>query len=162
MPHPLFLYSTNTWLAFVISERYYRQKHWVWCSPFFRPAEGVASAGMPPSAIPGEIYDRLFQDVAKGDRHSAWIDKNKAGLIKGANSKESEKVITSEKKAEIIFVVNSAQIADFKPLLYVMPFQRVKHLVREVPPKDRAHPVSVEYIIERLPRSSFDILELRR
>jgi len=156
----LFLYSTNTWLAFAISERYYRAKHWVWSSPFFRPSDDLAA--MPPSAVPGEIYDILYRDVQNGDRHSAWIGKNKVGLLKGASCKETEGVITPIQKAEIISVVSEAQLSDFRPLLYVIPFQRARRLLHEVPPKERAHPLSVEYIIEKLARTSFDILQLRR
>jgi hypothetical protein len=117
---------------------------------------------MPPSAIPGEIYDRLYRDVQGGDRHSDWIDSNREALRRGARCKKSEGVITAKQKAEIISVVKDAPIASFKPLLYVIPFQRVKRLLREVPADRRAHPMSLEYIIEKLPRSSFDVLELRR
>jgi len=117
---------------------------------------------MPPSAIPGEIYDRLHDDVSRGDKHSGWIAKNKTGLIKGAEIKEGEGVISAKEKAEIVSVVTNAEVRDFKPLLYVMPYQKVKRWLREVPAAERAHPMSVEYIIEKLPRTAFDVLEARR
>jgi hypothetical protein len=41
-PKPLVLYSTNTWLAYAISERYYRGLHYAWCYALRRP--GVAGA----------------------------------------------------------------------------------------------------------------------
>jgi hypothetical protein len=158
---PLVLYSTNTWLAFAIAERYYRQVHWVWCSPFFRP-DGSFPAAMPPSAIPGEIYDRLWDDVTRSDHHSAWIAKNRTGLIKGAEVKEREGIITDHQKADILAAVNGAQIKDFKPLLYVIPFTRARSLAYEVPPNERAHPMSLEYIIAKLPRRAFDLVEIYR
>lgn len=161
MPDPLILYSTNTWLAYVIAERYFRGVHWVWCSPFFRP-DPIYAGQMPPSAIPGEIYDRLWEDVRGGDRHSAWIAKNRMGLIKAAEVKEGERVITAQKKAEILSVVNSAELQEFKPRVYAIPFRAVRARAREVPPNERAHPLSVEYIVEKLPRKSFDVLELRQ
>jgi hypothetical protein len=160
MADPLVLYSTNTWLAFVLAERYFRRMHWVWCSPFFRPDPSYPG-GMPPSAIPGEIYDRLWDDVSRGDRHSGWIAKNRTGLIKAAETKEADGVITARRKAEILSVVNNAALQDFKPLVYVIPFGRVRRIAREVPPNERAHALSVEYIIEKLPRRLFDVLEIR-
>ena len=161
MAFPLVLYSTNSWLAFAISERFYRRRHWVWCSPFFRSSDTHA-AGMPPSAIPGEIYDRLHDDVNRGDRHSSWIVRNRARLIKGAECKEREGVISATQREEITLVVTDAEVRDFRPLLYVMPFGRVRRWTKEVPMNERAHPMSVEFIIESLPRQAFDVLELRR
>jgi hypothetical protein len=117
---------------------------------------------MPPSAIPGEIYDRLHDDVIRGDRHSGWIAKNKAGLIKGAECKERDGVISATQKAEIISAVTNAEVRDFRPLLYVMPYQRVKRWTNEVPTGERAHPLSIEFIIESLPRQAFDVVEVRR
>jgi|GEM_PF-5439362 len=35
MGDPLLLYSTNTWLTYVIGERFYRDEHYVWCTPDF-------------------------------------------------------------------------------------------------------------------------------
>ncbi len=35
MSAPLILYSTNTWLAYKIAERFYGDMHYVWCAPFF-------------------------------------------------------------------------------------------------------------------------------
>lgn len=117
---------------------------------------------MPPSAIPGEIYDRLHDDVNRGDRHSGWIAKNKTGLIEGAECKERDGVISATQKAEITSVVTMAEVRDFRPLLYVMPYQRVKRWTKEVPTSERAHPMSIEFIIESLPWQAFDVVEVRR
>lgn len=160
MASPLLLYSTNTWLAWAISNQYYSGRHWIWCSPFFRP-NGDAPAAFPPSAIPGTIYDRLFEDVVRGDRHSAWIAKNRVGLAKGAQRKEDEKIISPKKKAEILAVIEAAQVSDFRPVLYVIPCAKVRKRLRVVPPEQRAHPMSVEYIIEALTSSAFDRIAVR-
>jgi len=118
---------------------------------------------MPPSAIPGEIYNRLFEDVSSGDKHSAWIEKNRVGLIKGAASKKSSGVITERMEKTIISIVQVAEIRDFKPLLFIIPFTgRVARLAKEVPVDQRAHPMSIEYRIEKLPRTMFDPVELRK
>jgi hypothetical protein len=35
MADPLILYSVNSWLAYIINERYYGGEHFVWCAPVF-------------------------------------------------------------------------------------------------------------------------------
>jgi hypothetical protein len=45
-------------------------------------------------------------------------------------------------------------------LLYIIPAGPVAGLVREVPVVERAHPLSVEYIIEALPKKYFDAIEI--
>ena len=45
-------------------------------------------------------------------------------------------------------------------MLYVIPFEQVKGIVSRVQVKERAHLMSVEYIVESLPRASFDMIEL--
>jgi hypothetical protein len=117
---------------------------------------------MPPTAIPGEIHESLGREVEGGDRHSAWIEKNKVGLLRGARAKALANVISSGQEGEIASIVESSQVSDFRPLLYVIPFAQVQPLVREVPPVERAHPLSLEYRIEALPKHLFDVLQLRR
>jgi len=157
----LLLYSTNTWLAWAIANRYYQGRHWIWCSPFYRP-NGTTAAGFPPSAIPGSIYDRLYEDVVNGDTHSAWVAQNRVGLMKGAECKQREGLISEPQKLEIFSIVRDAHVTNFKPLLYVIPAARVSTALREVPPDQRAHPMSVEYIIDALAVSDFDLMDLRK
>ncbi len=83
---PALLYSTNTWLAYTISQTYYHAEHYVWCSPHpnsrWLPA-GLAS--LPPSSSPGDLYLSLHADITGGDRHSAKIAQNKRGLTSGGD-----------------------------------------------------------------------------
>jgi hypothetical protein len=58
--------------------------------------------------------------------------------------------------------VATAQAADFMPLLYVIPYNAVTHLLREVPVSQRAHPLSEEFVIEALPGELFDVISLHR
>jgi hypothetical protein len=66
MRRPLILYSTNTWLAFNIAERYYRGRHYIWCTPFFngRSDKGEAEF-VPPTSCPWEIYRSLYGEMAR-------------------------------------------------------------------------------------------------
>ena len=159
----LVLYSTNTWLAHKISREYYDDFHFVWCSPYFsaRSVSGYDYTN-PPSSSPGEIYDSLFADVATGDRHSAKIEANRDGIIKGAKKKAAEGRITRKQLREIRKMVEDAEMLSFMPLVYIIPFAHVVNLIKDASIGARANPLSKEYIIERLPRSHFDIIEFRR
>ena len=54
----------------------------------------------------------------------------------------------------------AAEKQDFRPLIYVIPFEPVKSLVEMASLENRAHALSEEYIIERLPRELFDAIEI--
>jgi hypothetical protein len=162
MAEHLLLYSTNTWLAYKISKEYYDDIHYVWCSPYFSvksvPAYDYTN---PPSSSPSDIYDRLFEEVMRGDLHSARIEANRVGIICGANKKAEAGVISSSQKKEIYSIVKQADTRNFRPLLFIIPFSLMADAVKLVPLNRRAHPFSVEFIIESLPRSYFDIVEYR-
>lgn len=158
--NPLVLYSTNTWLAYSIAQRYYKESHYVWCAPVFDATTFPRFAtAIPPTSSPSEIYRNLSQEVNRGDRHSDKIKQNKIGIIRGASIRKTNGQITDEIEKDIVAIVNSAETRDFRPLLYVIPFRSVSKIVKEVPVAKRAHPLSQEYIIERLPRRYFDVIE---
>jgi hypothetical protein len=159
-PNPLILYSTNSWLAYIISERYYRGLHYVWCTPDAGPgSRSRHDTTVPPTSSPLEVYRVLHEEVSRGDRHSARIERNRVGILRGAHSRRREGVIGEPQEVEIAAVVRFAETRDFKPLLFVIRFSRVRGRTREVAVEQRAHPLSLEYIIVSLPRTSFDIIE---
>jgi hypothetical protein len=159
MSAPLILYSANTLLAYRINQGYYRERHFVWCNPYFSATMPSIDVQMPPSSTPSEICRNLFGDVSQQDLHSSRIQANRDGIRKGANLMRSTGEITDKQLREIEQIVSAAAVADFRPLLYVIPFHLIAERVKSVPPADRAHPFSREYIIADLPRSSFDVLE---
>lgn len=161
MGEKLILYSTNTWLAFMIAQKYYKDEHYIWCTPVFDSRKSQYNGTMvPPTSCPCEIYYNLHEEVSRGDRHSAKIKENRIGIFRGAEIKFNQGVITAEQKAEIKAIVDQAETRDFRPLMYIMPYERVKSMAKEVPIGDRAHPLSEEYVIDALPRKDFDIIEL--
>jgi len=162
MARPLLLYSTNTWLAYTIAETYYQGEHYVWCTPFFSPRSAPGYANVPPTSCPSSIYHALREEVAAGDRHSTKVKENRTGIIKGANVKKAARLIDVAQEQEIIDIVNSAETRDFRPLLYLIPFAAVAGLLQDVPVANKAHPLSVEYLIERLPRASFDVIDFEK
>jgi hypothetical protein len=161
MEDPLLLYSTNTLLAYRIGQRYYGAEHYVWCTPHFDPrSQARLEATVPPSSSPAEIYRGLYEDVQRGDLHSDKIEDNRAGIIRGAKFKQASGLISAEQATEILKIADAAVCPDFRPLLYVIPHSLVKAILREVPLERRASLLSEEFVIDRLPRRFFDVLEL--
>jgi hypothetical protein len=160
MAQHLFLYSTCTWLSFVIAEEFYRGDHFVWCTPYF-DADAIPQFGasLPPTSCPKEIYLSLAEEVLRGDRHSAKIESTRRGILKGAAIKHSAGVVSDAEFNQIKAMVELAETRDFKPLLYIIPFEAVESMLQDVPIRERAHPLSPEFMIERLPRKSFDVLD---
>lgn len=158
MNTPLVLYSTNTWLAYMISKRYYKDEHYIWCTPYFDPKNNHDSA-VPPTSSPLETYRRLAEEVSHGDKHSQKIKENKAGILRGANAKKMAGIINENQEKEIVSIVDLAEQRDFHPLLYVIPYSLVADKLIEPSPEDKAHPLSAEYIINNLDRSLFDVLD---
>lgn len=155
------LYSTNTWLAFQIAERFYKGRHYVWCSPFFHGQSDKGESGfVAPTSTPWEIYRSLYKEWKAGDRHSTKIEYNKDGILRGAKFKRTAGAISKDEAQSITSIVEQAEVRDFEPMIYVMPYARVSRLLREVPVKERAHPLSQEYVIESLPRGLFDVIRL--
>jgi hypothetical protein len=160
MPDPLILYSANTQLAYRINEHFYGQIHFAWCSAFFSATSPRSiDVEMPPSSTPCDICRNYLEDITRRDLHSLRLWNNRSGLEKGIKLKLAERVITEEQYRELKDIVARAALDEFRPLLYVIPFEGVRDLVESVPPSQRAHPFSPEYRIERLPRSRFDVLD---
>jgi hypothetical protein len=160
MPDPLVLYSANTQLAYRINEHFYGQSHFVWCNAFFSaPSPRSIDVEMPPSSTPCDICRNYLEDIARRDLHSRSLRDNRAGLQTGLKAKLAERVITEKQYRELKNIIVKSALDEFRPLLYVIPFEGVRDLVESVPPSQRAHPFSPEYRIERLPRSRFDVLD---
>ena len=160
---PLLLYSASTWLAYAIGQEFYQGNHYAWCTPYFDPnSVPDLDYAVPPSSSPAEIYMGLLDDVRKGDRHSAKIQANKSGILRGVESRLGAGLIDSATARDIASVVDEAETRDFAPLVFVIPFALVQNSLTQVPVSQRAHPLSKEFIIESLPRSCFDVITFRR
>lgn len=161
-PHHLLLYSTQTWLAYAIAAKYYGDEHYVWCTPYFNGTtkQTLAPGANPPSSTPDNIAKSLREDIALGDLHSAKIDANRTGLRRGAQVMLQAGVITFQQSVDIGTVIDASRLADFRPLVFVIPVTGVDGLVEDVPVQDKAHPLSEEYIIRNLPRQAFDVIEI--
>ncbi|HEX8693216.1 MAG TPA: hypothetical protein VF746_12390 [Longimicrobium sp.] len=161
MTAPLLLYSTNTWIAYAVAERFYGGIHYAWCSPVYDGVRAAAHVNIPPTASPAEIYRILLEESRRGEQHSTITERNRAGIKRGAEEKRERGIITEAVEEEIYEMIEKSGIADSRPVLFIIPFQKVREIAMEVPVRERAHPFSIEYRIEALPRDCFDMIELR-
>lgn len=160
MKPPLLLYSASTWFAYSVAERYYGGLHYAWCSPVYDGRMAEFHVNIPPSASPAALYRTILEDTRRGDQYSHAISQNKDGINRGARARRSQGLIGDEEVEEIRWSVERTECRDFRPVLYIIPYDQVKERVVRVPVAERAHPMSVEYRIDALPRTSFDMIEL--
>lgn len=161
MKPPLLLYSASTWLAYSIAERFYGGIHYAWCSPVYDGNTAPSHVNIPPSSSPAEIYRIFAEDSRRGERHSDAMERNRFGIATGAQEKLDAGVITQAAFSRITDILGNASMRDYRPMLFVIPFDGVADLVEEVAVASLAHPLSLEYRVERLPRDLFDAIELR-
>ena len=100
----------------------------------------------------------MAEDVENGDLHSAKIVSQRTTLEKLAIDWAASGKISDDEKQEIIYLVKNAQIADWRPLLFIIPRHLVSARLELVPIDRRASPEK-EYIIRDLKRSEFEIIE---
>ncbi len=156
------LYSVNTWLAFQITEKYFFGEHYVWCNPRFDGADiSPLLWNTPRSSTPRAVAAELSRDISTSDHHSAKIAQNRAGILTGAKIRHDNGLVSDTELADIASIVEVAELRDFAPLLYVIVISDdLSKLIVDVSPAERAHPLSDECKIERLPRRCFDVLPL--
>jgi hypothetical protein len=157
---PLLLYSAVTYLKFRIQELY-RGRHYVWCSPVFEAgtlAKYQLGAGTPPSSDPASICRRLHAAVTRGDDHDEKIESQKSSLLGLAVEWSKNGEIAEEDRDEITAIVTRASFKDWRPLLFVIPYEPIQTRVSLVPRQKRAS-LEPEYIIEDLVQGEFNIIE---
>lgn len=154
-------YSCSTWIAYEISQWFYGEIHYAWCTPYFDPPSRLnLYNAVPPSSSPRALYWSLMRDVDSLDLHSFRMKNVRAGIQRGASSRLNEGMIGTSQYREILELMQLAPLANFKPLMLVIPAAPVTALLNSVPVAQRASVFSEEYIIENLPRSLFDAIEL--
>ena len=148
-----FLFSVNSYLAYMINQNYYSGVHYVWCATKYN------DSGAPASANPCDIMRNYHRDVQTNDEHSLIISQNKLGILKGVDAKYEGNAISSDQRDELINIVSSAQLSLFRPILYIIVRERVLKRMEWVPLKRRASSFSRECIISNLATSEFDIID---
>lgn len=153
------LYSVNTKLAYKINQRYYQDVHWVFCTPCWGCTGLEPEIDLNPvSSRPLSIYRGFQEAVDSGDRNNPWIEKNRAGLRRGAEKRLQDGLIDPAQRDDILTAVEGAEVPWFKPLVYIMVQDEVRDLMRPATAAEKGrNDLSVEYIIDRLPRDAFKL-----
>ncbi|MDO7848997.1 hypothetical protein Q5H92_21715 [Hymenobacter sp. M29] len=160
----MLFYSANSFLSLMINRRFYNGQHYIWCSPVFNPKtldERDPMQNIAVSSSPHHIYLGYSDSVKSRDRHSDQIERNRRGIKKGAAAMLAEKKITDDDYQRIVFIVDNAEIADFKPMLYVIPANKVHSKLSMVPVSELANPMGEEYRIFDLQDGEFDAIEFK-
>lgn len=154
------LYSAMTALAYNINKNYYADKHYMWCTPYFGSDFESPHFTVPPSSSPLEIYNTLKKEVDGSDHHNTKIELNRRGIRKGAGVMLRLGKITQDEHDEILYITKEAKDQLFKPILCVIPRIEAVPYYKKVDVKDKANPLSHEYILSDLPQSAFDIIRI--
>ncbi len=157
--HPI-LYSTMSTLAYNINKRYYNDLHYLWCTPYFGSDYLSPHFTVPPSSSPIEIYNMFKKEIDGADLHNTKIKLNRKGIRKGADHALKAGKITQEQHDEIITISKKATNEQFRPLLCIIPRLEAVPFYQKVDIKDRANPLSHEYILSNIPHTLFDIIKI--
>lgn len=168
MKNPVVLYSIQSYLAYYINTTYYGDRHFVWCAPFFDSnKESGLTPKLPYTSNPIDIFKSYYKDITIHDRHykCTEIKRNTVALLKGAKIMHTKGVIDDSTFDKIKKTINlcskDEKVAEyFRPLIYVIPYELNKVLVKEVDVGKSAGTLSPEYLIEALPTDSFSIIDL--
>lgn len=149
------LYSTGTSLAYWVAREYYKNEHYVWCT------EAFDSALQPGTSNPRTLCTRYLEQIIKNDNHAVEIENNKKGILRGAEEKLKQGIITEEQRQEIATRVAYARMEEFYPVIYIINKRAVKKRLFKVNPSDAASEYSVEYIIKDLKSNEFEIIRIK-
>lgn len=159
---PPLLYSTNVFLKLLIQQQFRSDVHYVWCSESFDsttlPRYSFSSL-VAPSSNPADVYRELKEAVRRSDQHCHKINEQKVSLKKLAVDWEAAGEISTDDKDEIVYRVDNASFAEWRPLIYIIPRALVQPRLQVVPAARRAS-LGPEYIIADLQRGEFDVIEL--
>jgi hypothetical protein len=137
-------------------------QHFAWCSPVFsgeKLGRYMIGANQPPSSDPSSIYQSLSKAIERSDGHDPKIISQRATLSALAVEWHTNGRITADDRDDIVTILSMATFAEWKPLIYVIPYAPVASRVQLVPRARRAS-LEPEYIIPDLVTGEFDIIEL--
>jgi len=166
MGDPIILYSVQTFLAYYINKTFYSDIHYVWCTPYFDSnALARTEPKLPVTSNPRSIYNSLINDAYIKDDHyrRVNIERNIVGITEGAAAKLQERIISEDTYKQIkglLKCVNENKNYNyFHPVIYVIPYYKVKKRVERVEYCMAALPLSPEYKIVNLHTKDFDLID---
>ncbi len=115
-------------------------------------------SGQPASSDPATIYRQLYNAVKTVDRGDVKIASQKKVLKALATKWHSDGILSADQRDEILAMVSGSEIVDWRPLIFVIPYDPVAKRVRSVGRKNRASH-DPEYIVPDLFEDEFYIIE---
>ena len=152
--NPVFLFSQTTKLAYTINEKFYKNRHYVWCSEY------IHDTNQPPTSDPIARCNRLLQIIKTGDRHATEIDEHLSGILAGAKAKLKSKVISKEQHKLICTYLNIVGYEEFMPIIYIIDYSKVKDRCEYINAKDKASDSSSEIRITDLMPNEYTIIDM--
>ena len=92
------------------------------------------------------------------DRHSDAIKRQVEGLLSLALNLRANGTIDAAQAAEITTIVGKAEVSDWRPLIYAIPYLPVSARVQRVP-ADQWAGLEPEFIIPDLQDAEFHVIE---
>lgn len=149
-----------TALAYNINMKYYDALHYMWCTPYFGSDYKSPHFTVPPSSSPVDIYKTISKEIDGADMHGTKIKLVRIGIRKGAEEMLRRGSINKDDMEEIMAIADIALPQQFKPILCVISRIEAVPYYKKVDVKDKANPLSHEYILADLPQSAFDIIRI--
>ena len=118
-------FSQITKLAFEIDQKYYKNKHYVWCSEQINPGRK-----QPVSSNPLRRSQQLINDIITKDDHSLMIGDNKNSLKQGAAIMYNKGLISDKALSRIEDRVDDASNDEFMPIILIIPYKKVHNKLK--------------------------------
>ena len=144
-----YLYSTMTELAYKVAKEFYNGTQYAWCATEFN------AVTQPATSDPAELCNASLKQISRQDRHATQIDRNKVGILRGAEKKLRDGVVNEEQYKYIQQLIEVSEYKDYMPIIIVVISSKVKIKCKEVPIENRASDSSIEYIIDDLQEGEF-------
>ena len=112
----------------------------------------------PASSDPATIYRQLHNAVKTRDGGDAKIASQKKVLKALASKWEMDGIIDEDQRDEIVAMVSTSEIVDWRPLIFVIPYAAVAKRVRSIDRRKRASH-DPEYVVPDLVEGEFHIIE---
>lgn len=156
---PTLLFSVNTYLAYAIAQKYYSATHYAWFTTQFDFGNQ-----QPASSNPRSICRDILEAIATDDHHCEKLVRIKNGILQGAYEKRKNGIISGEQELEIrALVTRSDHYLDLlMPVVFVTSWEKLESYCERMGIADIASPCSIEYLSRELPRTAFDIIDLKK
>lgn len=146
-----------------LQTRFRHGKHYVWCSEFSdsrAAARGSLASLVPPSSNPVEIYQELAEAVSRNERHHTKIVSIKASYVALSLQWVADGSMKNEERDELVYLLDHAEMEHWRPMLYLIPRGSISDTRMELVHPSKRAGLGLEYIIQDLDSSEFEVLEL--